>query len=206
MPNVAVLDMTGKNVGEITLSDAVFGIEPNSVVMHAAVVNYLANQRQGTQSTLTRTEVRGGGRKPWRQKGTGRARQGSIRAPQWIKGGVVFAPKSRDFSKKMNAKAKTGALLSAVSKKLADGELLIVDELKSEGKTKEMAAFVKAMNLNKSALLVMSEKDELVIRATNNLPRVSTMNVDLLNTYDVVANAKVVMTKAAAEKFQEVYA
>ena len=201
-----VFDMAGKQVGEIELSDAIFGIEPNEAVVHDVVKNHLANCRQGTQSSLTRAEVSGGGIKPWRQKGTGRARQGSIRAPQWIKGGVVFAPKSRDFSKKMNAKAKTGALLSAVSKKLADGELLIVDELKSEGKTKEMAAFVKAMNLNKSALLVMSEKDELVIRATNNLPRVSTMNVDLLNTYDVVANAKVVMTKAAAEKFQEVYA
>ena len=206
MAKFNVVDMNGQHVSEIELSDAVFGITPNEKAVHIAVVNFLANQRQGTQNTKIRMEVSGGGKKPWRQKGTGHARQGSIRAPQWIKGGVVFAPKSRDFSKKMNAKAKTGALLSAVSKKLADGELLIVDELKSEGKTKEMAAFVKAMNLNKSALLVMSEKDELVIRATNNLPRVSTMNVDLLNTYDVVANAKVVMTKAAAEKFQEVYA
>ncbi len=206
MTGIKVYNMKGAVVGEMELSDSVFGAEYNESLIHQAVVTRLANERQGTKSTLTRSEVRGGGIKPWRQKGTGRARQGSIRAPQWIKGGVVFAPKSRDFSKKMNVKAKTGALLSAVSKKLADGELLIVDELKSEGKTKEMAAFVKAMNLNKSALLVMSEKDELVIRATNNLPRVSTMNVDLLNTYDVVANAKVVMTKAAAEKFQEVYA
>lgn len=206
MTGIKVYNMKGAVVGEMELSDSVFGVEYNESLIHQAVVTRLANERQGTKSTLTRSEVRGGGIKPWRQKGTGRARQGSIRAPQWIKGGVVFAPKSRDFSKKMNTKAKTGALLSAVSKKLADGELLIVDELKSEGKTKEMAAFVKAMNLNKSALLVMSEKDELVIRATNNLPRVSTMNVDLLNTYDVVANAKVVMTKAAAEKFQEVYA
>ena len=206
MTGIKVYNMKGAVVGEMELSDSVFGAEYNESLIHQAVVTRLANERQGTKSTLTRSEVRGGGIKPWRQKGTGRARQGSIRAPQWIKGGEVFAPKSRDFSKKMNAKAKTGALLSAVSKKLADGELLIVDELKSEGKTKEMAAFVKAMNLNKSALLVMSEKDELVIRATNNLPRVSTMNVDLLNTYDVVANAKVVMTKAAAEKFQEVYA
>ena len=189
MTGIKVYNMKGAVVGEMELSDSVFGAEYNESLIHQAVVTRLANERQGTKSTLTRSEVRGGGIKPWRQKGTGRARQGSIRAPQWIKGGVVFAPKSRD-----------------VSKKLADGELLIVDELKSEGKTKEMAAFVKAMNLNKSALLVMSEKDELVIRATNNLPRVSTMNVDLLNTYDVVANAKVVMTKAAAEKFQEVYA
>ena len=206
MATIDIKDVAGKTVKSVELNDAVFGIEPNIHVMHTVVRAYRAGLRQGTANTKTRGEVRGGGIKPWRQKGTGRARQGSIRAPQWIKGGVVFAPKSRDFSKKMNAKAKTGALLSAVSKKLADGELLIVAELKSEGKTKEMAAFVKAMNLNKSALLVMSEKDELVIRATNNLPRVSTMNVDLLNTYDVVANAKVVMTKAAAEKFQEVYA
>ena len=206
MPKLNVYNLEAKEIREIELAEAVFGIEPNQQVMFDALIMQRANMRQGTHDTKSRHEVSGGGKKPWRQKGTGRARQGSIRAPQWIKGGVVFAPKSRDFSKKMNAKAKTGALLSAVSKKLADGELLIVDELKSEGKTKEMAAFVKAMNLNKSALLVMSEKDELVIRATNNLPRVSTMNVDLLNTYDVVANAKVVMTKAAAEKFQEVYA
>ena len=206
MTGIKVYNMKGSVVGEMELSDSVFGAEYNESLIHQAVVTRLANERQGTKSTLTRSEVRGGGVKPWRQKGTGRARQGSIRAPQWIKGGVVFAPKSRDFSKKMNAKAKTGALLAAVSKKLADGELLIVDELKSEGKTKEMAAFVKAMNLNKSALLVMSGKDELVIRAANNLPRISTMSVELLNTYDVVANAKVVMTKAAAEKFQEVYA
>lgn len=206
MAKFEVKNSEGKKVAEAELAAEVYGIEPNIHVMHHIVKCQMASWRQGTQSAKGRSEVSGGGKKPWRQKGTGHARQGSIRAPQWIKGGVVFAPKSRDFSKKMNAKAKTGALLSAVSKKLADGELLIVDELKSEGKTKEMAAFVKAMNLNKSALLVMSEKDELVIRATNNLPRVSTMNVDLLNTYDVVANAKVVMTKAAAEKFQEVYA
>ena len=206
MTGIKVYNMKGSVVGEMELSDSVFGAEYNESLIHQAVVTRLANERQGTKSTLTRSEVRGGGIKPWRQKGTGRARQGSIRAPQWIKGGVVFAPKSRDFSKKMNAKARPAALLSAVSKKLADGELLIVDELKSEGKTKEMAAFVKAMNLNKSALLVMSGKDELVIRAANNLPRISTMSVELLNTYDVVANAKVVMTKAAAEKFQEVYA
>ena len=206
MTGIKVYNMKGTVVGEMELNDNVFGVEYNESLIHQAVVTRLANERQGTKSTLTRSEVRGGGVKPWRQKGTGRARQGSIRAPQWIKGGVVFAPKSRDFSKKMNAKAKTGALLSAVSKKLADGELVIVDEITSQGKTKEMAAFQKALNLDKSALIVMSESDALVVRAAANLPRVSTMAVDLLNTYDVVANAKVVMTKAAAEKFQEVYA
>lgn len=206
MTGIKVYNMKGSVVGEMELNDNVFGVEYNESLIHQAVVTRLANERQGTKSTLTRSEVRGGGVKPWRQKGTARARQGSIRAPQWIKGGVVFAPKSRDFSKKMNAKAKTGALLSAVSKKLADGELVIVDEITSQGKTKEMAAFQKALNLDKSALIVMSESDALVVRAAANLPRVSTMAVDLLNTYDVVANAKVVMTKAAAEKFQEVYA
>ena len=206
MTGIKVYNMKGAVVGEMELNDNVFGVDYNESLIHQAVVTRLANERQGTKSTLTRSEVRGGGVKPWRQKGTGRARQGSIRAPQWIKGGVVFAPKSRDFSKKMNAKAKTGALLSAVSKKLADGELLIVDEINAEGKTKEMAAFRKAMNLDKSALIVMSESDAMVVRAAANLPRVSTMAVDLLNTYDVVANAKVVMTKAAVEKFQEVYA
>lgn len=206
MTGIKVYNMKGSVVGEMELNDNVFGVEYNESLIHQAVVTRLANERQGTKSTLTRSEVRGGGIKPWRQKGTGRARQGSIRAPQWVKGGVVFAPKSRDFSKKMNAKAKTGALLSAVSKKLADGELVIVDEITSQGKTKEMAAFQKALNLDKSALIVMSESDALVVRAAANLPRVSTMAVDLLNTYDVVANAKVVMTKAAAEKFQEVYA
>lgn len=206
MTGIKVYNMKGSVVGEMELNDNVFGVEYNESLIHQAVVTRLANERQGTKSTLTRSEVRGGGVKPWRQKGTGRARQGSIRAPQWVKGGVVFAPKSRDFSKKMNAKAKTGALLSAVSKKLADGELVIVDEITSQGKTKEMAAFQKALNLDKSALIVMSESDALVVRAAANLPRVSTMAVDLLNTYDVVANAKVVMTKAAAEKFQEVYA
>ena len=206
MTGIKVYNMEGSVVGEMELNDNVFGVEYNESLIHQAVVTRLANERQGTKSTLTRSEVRGGGVKPWRQKGTERARQGSIRAPQWINGGVVFAPKSRDFSKKMNAKAKTGALLSAVSKKLADGELVIVDEITSQGKTKEMAAFQKALNLDKSALIVMSESDALVVRAAANLPRVSTMAVDLLNTYDVVANAKVVMTKAAAEKFQEVYA
>ena len=206
MAAIKVLNMQGAEVGEIELNDNVFGVEYKEALIHQAVVTRLANERQGTKSTLTRTEVRGGGIKPWRQKGTGRARQGSIRAPQWIKGGVVFAPKSRDFSKKMNDKAKKVALLSALSKKVADGEFIVVDELKvSAPKTKEMAAFAKALNLNK-ALVVMDNDDVNVIRAAANLPKLSTLPLAQLSTYEVVANSKVVFTKTAVEKFQEVNA
>ena len=206
MAAIKVLNMSGAEVGEIELNDNVFGVDYKEYLIHQAVVTRLANERQGTKSTLTRTEVRGGGIKPWRQKGTGRARQGSIRAPQWIKGGVVFAPKSRDFSKKMNVKAKRAALLSALSKKVADGEFIVVDELKvSAPKTKEMAAFAKALNLNK-ALVVMDNDDVNVVRAAANLPKLSTLPLAQLNTYDVVVNSVVVMTKAAVEKFQEVNA
>ncbi len=204
MAAIKVLNMSGSEVGSIELNDNVFGVDYNEPLIHQAVVTRLANERQGTKSTLTRTEVRGGGIKPWRQKGTGRARQGSIRAPQWIKGGVVFAPKSRDFSKKMNAKAKKAALLSALSKKVADGEFIVVDELKvSAPKTKEMAAFAKALNLEK-ALVVMDNNDVNVIRAAANLPKLATLPLAQLSTYEVVVNSKVVMTKAAVEKFQEV--
>ena len=157
MATIKVYNMQGSEVGTMELNDNVFGVEYKEAVIHQAIVTRLANERQGTKSTLTRSEVRGGGIKPWRQKGTGRARQGSIRAPQWIKGGVVFAPKSRDFSKKMNVTAKRVALLSALSKKVADGELIVVDELVvSAPKTKEMAAFQKALGLNKTALVVMT--------------------------------------------------
>ena len=207
MATMKVLNMSGAEVGEIELNETVFGVEYKEALIHQAVVTRLANERQGTKSTLTRTEVRGGGIKPWRQKGTGRARQGSIRAPQWIKGGVVFAPKSRDFSKKMNDKAKKAALYSALSKKVADGEFIVVDELKvSAPKTKEMAAFVKALGLNKTALVVMDNDDINVIRAAANLPKLETLPVAQLSTYEVVANSKVVMTKAAVEKIQEVNA
>ena len=199
--------MKGDAVGEIELNDNVFGVEYNEALIHQAVVTRLANERQGTKSTLTRTEVRGGGIKPWRQKGTGRARQGSIRAPQWIKGGVVFAPKSRDFSKKMNDKAKKAALVSALSKKVTDGEFIVVDELKvAQAKTKEMVAFQKALGLNKTALVVMDNDDVNVIRAAANIPALETLPLAQLSTYEVVANAVVVMTKAAVEKFQEVNA
>ena len=207
MAAIKVYNMNGSEVGTMELNDNVFEVEYREPLIHQAVVTRLANERQGTKSTLTRSEVRGGGIKPWRQKGTGRARQGSIRAPQWIKGGVVFAPKSRDFSKKMNASAKKAALLSALSKKVADGEFIVVDELKvSAPKTKEMAAFAKALNLNKTALVVMDNDDVNVIRAAANLPKLETLPLAQLSTYEVVANQKIVMTKAAVEKFQEVNA
>ena len=207
MATIKVYNMKGSEVGTMELSESVFGVEYKEAVIHQAVVTRLANERQGTKSTLTRSEVRGGGIKPWRQKGTGRARQGSIRAPQWIKGGVVFAPKSRDFSKKMNATAKKVALYSALSKKVADGEFIVIDELTvSAPKTKEMAAFQKALGLNKTALVVMDNDDVNVIRAAANLPKLETLPLAQLSTYEVVKFNKVVMTKAAVEKFQEVNA
>ena len=207
MATIKVYNMQGSEVGTMELNDNVFGVEYKEAVIHQAIVTRLANERQGTKSTLTRSEVRGGGIKPWRQKGTGRARQGSIRAPQWIKGGVVFAPKSRDFSKKMNVTAKRVALLSALSKKVADGELIVVDELVvSAPKTKQMAAFQKALGLNKTALVVMDNDDVNVIRAAANLPTLVTLPLAQLSTYEVVRFNKIVMTKAAVEKFQEVNA
>ncbi len=206
MANVKVYNMQGAEVGSLELSDEVFGVEYNEPLIHQAVVTYLANQRQGTKSTLTRTEVRGGGVKPWRQKGTGRARQGSTRAPQWTHGGVVFAPKSRDFSKKMNISARRGAILSALSKKLADGELFVVDELKvSAPKTKEMEAFRKALKLEKRTVVVMEEKDEAVVLAARNLPTLSTISVGEINTYELVANAFVVLTKGSVEALEAMY-
>ena len=207
MPTIKVYKMDGTEAGTMKLNDKVFGVENNEPLIHQAVVTRLANERQGTKSTLTRTEVRGGGRKPWRQKGTGNARQGSIRAPQWIKGGVVFAPKPRDFSKDMNKKAKVAALLSALSKKVADGEFVVVDKLEvKEGKTKEMVAFQKALGLEKSAIIYMDNDDVNVIRAAQNIQKLSTLPVAQISTYEIVANAKVVMTKAAVKKIEEVYA
>ena len=206
MPSIKVYKMDGTEAGSMELSEKVFGAEYREELIHQAVVTRLANQRQGTKSTLTRTEVSGGGRKPWRQKGTGNARQGSIRAPQWIKGGVVFAPKSRDFSKDMNKKAKVAALMSALSKKVADGELIVIDKLSvNEGKTKEMAAFKKALGLDKTAVVVMDNADEKVIRAASNLEKLTTLPVEQISTYEVVANAKVVLTQAAVKKIEEVY-
>ena len=206
MPSVKVYKMDGSVAGEMQLSEKIFNADYNEPLIHQAVVTRLANERQGTKSTLTRTEVRGGGIKPWRQKGTGRARQGSIRAPQWIKGGVVFAPKSRDFSKKMNVEAKRNALFSALSKKVADGELIVVDKLEvSAPKTKEMVKFVEALKLDKRTVLVMDNDDANVVLASRNIPRLSTLPVAQISTYEVVANSKVVLTKGAVEKIQEVY-
>ena len=206
MPSVKLYDMKAKEVGTLELSDALFNAEYNEAVIHQAVVARLANERQGTKSTLTRSEVRGGGAKPWRQKGTGRARQGSIRSPQWVKGGVVFAPKSRDFSKKMNAKAKAVALFSALSQKIRDDEVIFVENIQVEqAKTKEMVAFLKAFNLEKTVLLVMDNNDESVLRASANLAKVSTIPASQINTYDVVKNAKLVISKQAVQQIEEVY-
>ena len=198
--------MQAKEVGSIEVNDELFQMEYKEALIHQAVVTRLANERQGTKSTLTRSEVRGGGKKPYRQKGTGNARQGSTRAPQWIKGGVVFAPKSRDFSKKMNVTAKRTAMFSALSKKVTDGEFFVVDEVAvANGKTKEMVAFLKAFNFEKTVLLVMCNSDEKVIRAASNIKKLQTLPVEQLNTYDVVKNAVVVLAKGSVEKLQEVY-
>ena len=206
MPKVKLYDMKANVVGDIKVSDAIFNAEYNEALIHQAVVTRLANERQGTKSTLTRSEVRGGGAKPWRQKGTGRARQGSIRSPQWVKGGVVFAPKSRDFSKKMNVKAKEVALFSALSQKLRAEEVIFVDEIKIDApKTKEMVAVLNAFKFEKTVLFVMDNNDEAVLRASANLAKVSTIAASQLNTYDVVKNAKIVMSKKAVEQIQEVY-
>ena len=205
MPNVKVYNMKGQEVGTKELSN-LFEAEYNEPLVHQAVVTRLANMRQGTKGTLTRTEVRGGGKKPWRQKGTGNARQGSIRAPQWIKGGVVFAPKSRDFSKNMNKLARRGALLSAVSKRVADNDFFVIDNIAvKDGKTKEMVEFMKAFKFEKSVLVVMSDNDALVIRAAKNIKTLQTLPVNELNTYDVVKNSVLVMSADAVDNLQAVY-
>ena len=206
MPSVKIYDMKANEVGTLALSDALFGAEYNESVIHQAIVTRLANERQGTKSTLTRSEVRGGGAKPWRQKGTGRARQGSIRSPQWVKGGVVFAPKPRDFSKKMNYKAKEAALFSALSQKVRTEDFIVIDDIKvSAPKTKELVAFLKAFDLKDTVLLVLPESDEAVLRASANLNKVETIPARLISTYEVVKNAKIVISKKAVEYIEEVY-
>lgn len=205
MASIKVYKMDGSVVGEMELSP-LFESEYKEALIHQAVVTRLSNERQGTKSTLTRSEVRGGGIKPWRQKGTGRARQGSIRSPQWVKGGVVFAPKSRDFTKKMNVTAKRVALFSALSKKVADDEIIVLENLEfKEGKTKEMVKLLQAFKLEKSVLIVTDKQDALVKRASGNIQKLLSMPVELLNTYDVVSHVKLVTTKQAIEKLQEVY-
>ena len=206
MANVSVYNIEGKEVGSIELNDAVFGVEVNEHLVHMAVVNQLANNRQGTQSAKTRSEVSGGGRKPWRQKGTGHARQGSTRAPQWTGGGIVFAPKPRDYSFKMNKKEKRIALLSALSSKVAESKIVVLDEFKLDGiKTKK---FVEVMNNLKveNALVVLEGENKNVVLSGRNIPSVKVTATNEINTYDVLKYTTLVVTKAAVEKLEEVYA
>lgn len=207
MANVKVYDMSGNAVSDLTLNDAVFGIEPNTVVMHAAVVNYLANQRQGTQSTLTRTEVSGGGKKPWRQKGTGHARQGSTRAPQWTHGGIALGPKPRSYSYSLNKKVKRLALLSALSSKLAADEMVVVDTITTDSfKTKTIVNMLKALNVEGKALIVLDTVDAKVIKSAANIPGVKTTQYNTLNVYDILNYNKFIVVKDAVAKIEEVYA
>ena len=228
MPSVKVVDMTGKEVGEINLSEKLFGAEVSEPVLHAAVRAYLLNQRQGTQSTLTRTEVSGGGKKPWRQKGTGRARQGSTRAPQWTHGGVALGPKPRDYRVSMNKKTKRVALYSALSSKVAEGSLVVVDSVKLDAyKTSEMVKMFAALGLTKEVtkkykennevktrtakvaektLLVLPEVDKLVVKSCDNIPTAVTTLYSTLSVYDILNAEKLVMTREAVEKLEEVYA
>ena len=207
MANVSVYDMTGKEVGTIELNDAIFGVEVNEHLVHMAVVQQLANNRQGTQKAKTRSEVSGGGRKPWRQKGTGHARQGSTRAPQWTGGGVVFAPVPRDYSFKINRKEKKAALKSALSDKVAAQKFIVVDKLELEEiKTKKMVEVLNNLKVEGKSLIVLPEVDAKVVSSTNNIPAVQTTVVGTLSVYDVVNNGTVVITKDAVEKIQEVYA
>lgn len=202
-----VFDMAGKQVGEIELSDAVFGIEPNEAVVHDVVKNHLANCRQGTQSALTRAEVSGGGIKPWRQKGTGRARQGSIRAPQWYHGGIVFAPKPRDYSYTLNKKVKRLALKSALSAKAQAGEVVVIDEIKMDSiKTKTFKTFLNAVGVDGKALVVTAQNDEIVVKSAANIPGILVTFANLINVYDVLNAKKFVVDKAALAKIEEVFA
>ena len=207
MAKFDVLDMNGKKVSTVELSDAVFGITPNEKVMHAAVVNFLANQRQGTQSTKTRSEVSGGGRKPWRQKGTGRARQGSTRSPQWTHGGVALGPKPRDYSYRLNKKVKRLAMVSALSAKAQAGEMVVIDKIEAaEYKTKTVAAMLKAVDAVKKALIVTPAVDEKLVKSAANLAGVSTTVVGQINTYAVLNGGKLVISADAAKKLEEVFA
>ena len=207
MAKLNVVNVEGKKVGDITLSDEIFGIEPNEFAVQAVVKNYLANQRQGTQSAKTRAEVRGGGRKPFRQKGTGRHRQGSSTDPSQVGGGVVFAPKPRSYRYSLNKKLKRLALKSALSAKVAGNELIVVDEFKfEEPKTKEMVRVLANIKADKKALIVMDEKDDNVVRSAHNIPGVRTALVSTMNVYEIVNHYTLVLTKAAAKKIEEVYA
>ena len=207
MPKVAVLDMAGKEVEKMDLSEAVFGVEPNTAVMPDLVKNYLANQRQGTQSALTRSELSGGGKKPWRQKGTGHARQGSTRAPQWTHGGIVFAPKPRSYRYTVNKKVRRLAMKSAFSSKVIDNDMIVLDKIAvEEYKTKTIAAMLKAVGSEKKTLIVLPNADKMVIASAANIPGVKTATVNTLNVYDILNADKFIVAKEAVAQIEEVYA
>ena len=207
MPTVSVFDMTGKELSQMDVSESVFGITPNKSAMHSMVVNYLANQRQGTQSTLTRAEVRGGGRKPWRQKGTGNARQGSIRAPQWRKGGIALGPKPRDYSYSLNKKVRRLAIKSAFSSKVLESNMIVLDKLElNDYKTKDMIKVLGALGVDKKALIVMPETDKKVVKSASNIPGIKVSLVNTLNVYDILNHDKFIVVKDAVSKIEEVYA
>ena len=207
MSQINVVDMKGSKVSDLELNDKVFGIEPNKAIMHAMVVNYLANQRQGTQSTLTRTEVSGGGRKPWRQKGTGHARQGSTRSPQWVHGGIALGPKPRDYSYSINKKEKRLAMKSAFSSKVLDNDMIVVDKIALDGyKTKTVVEMLKALGSEKKALIVTDSVDSVLVKSAANIPGVKTATVSTLNVYDILNHDKFIVVKDAVAKIEEVYA
>ena len=207
MPKVDVYNMQGKKVSDVELSEAVFGIEPNENIVHSALVNYLANQRQGTQSTKTRAEVSGGGRKPWRQKGTGRARQGSIRAPQWIKGGIALGPKPRSYSYRINKKEKQLAIRSLLSAKVLDNELTVVDKLEvEEAKTKVMAKALTDLKVEGKALIILADKNDNVLRSSRNIEGVKTIELNTINVFDLLNCNKLVLPLDTVKKLEEVYA
>ena len=207
MPKVDVSNMQGKKVSDVELSEAVFGIEPNENVVHSALVNYLANQRQGTQSTKTRAEVSGGGRKPWRQKGTGRARQGSIRAPQWIKGGIALGPKPRSYSYRINKKEKQLAIRSLLSAKVLDNELTVVDKLEvKEAKTKVMAKALTDLKVEGKALIILADRNDNVLRSSRNIEGVKTIELNTINVFDLLNCNKLVLPLDTVKKLEEVYA
>ena len=207
MPTIKVLNMAGAEVGTVELKDSIFGIEPNECVVHEVVKNHLANCRQGTQSALTRAEVSGGGKKPWRQKGTGHARQGSTRAPQWTHGGIVFAPKPRSYSYVLNKKVKRLAMKSALSAKAAAGEIIVVDSIKMDAiKTKDFRTFLGAVKAEGKALVVTPAKDEIIVKSTRNIPGVETAMANLINVYDILKAKYLVIDKEALAVIEEVFA
>ena len=207
MPKVDVYDMKGKKVSDVELAESVFGIEPNEAIVHSVLVNYLANQRQGTQSTKTRAEVRGGGKKPWRQKGTGRARQGSIRAPQWIKGGIALGPKPRKYTYKVNKKEKRLAIKSVLSSKVLENQLVVIDELPFKDiKTKQMVSALEKNKVEGKTLIMLPEKNEAVQKSARNIEGVKTTLVNTINVYDLLKYNKLVITLDTVKKLEEVYA